>query len=354
MARKKEQEAEEGAYWMDTYGDMVTLLLTFFVLLFAMSSVDQDKWEIFVKAFQGKVETGSQVVINVLDPDELSGDKKVPNSGQGETVGTTEQIETPENFEELFLFLQQYIKEQGMDGDVELSKGDGYTFIQFGNNIFFDGDQATIRPDAKKILDFMAGAFAYIPEQIKEVAIYGHTAQERKDIPNTLDFDWTLSNDRAKNVALYLMKKNTLTADKFSCTGYGQNRPIVPHDGTEESRKQNRRVEFRISEEGAATIPLEDIYKELMNGGNPEDIIKDKEDKTSTSSTNGTSSSDTSSKNTSSSDTSSTTSDQTSSEQADKDKSKDTVDKDVVINIPTYNVADIAKNALNVKDSTKK
>lgn len=347
MARKKQEQPEEGAYWMDTYGDMVTLLLTFFVLLFAMSTVNAEKWEMFVKAFQGKSEQASQIVVNVVDPGDKNADKKVPNKGIGETMGTTNKIEKPTNFDELFLYLQQYVKDNGLESEVQLSKGDGYTFIQFGNNIFFDGNLAVIRPDGQKILDFMSSAFAYIPDQIKEVSIYGHTAQESKDVPNSLDFDWTLSTNRAKNVGLYLMKKNVLTADKFSCIGYGQYRPIIPHDGTEASRKQNRRVEFRISEEGAKIIPLEDIYQEVLKGGNPEDLEKKakekqkqeeekkKQDKTSSMPAKDDSKS---------SDTSSTQTDKKSDE---KNKS----DNQIVITLPKYNLADIAKNIIDDNNS---
>ena len=62
MARKK-KSAEEGASWMDTYGDMVTLLLCFFVLLYSMSTVDAMKWELVVKSFNPNAEKVSQIVI---------------------------------------------------------------------------------------------------------------------------------------------------------------------------------------------------------------------------------------------------------------------------------------------------
>ena len=53
MARKK-QEEEGGGSWMDTYGDLVTLLLTFFVMLYSMASVEEDKWAALVKAFNNR------------------------------------------------------------------------------------------------------------------------------------------------------------------------------------------------------------------------------------------------------------------------------------------------------------
>nr|WP_051527272.1 flagellar motor protein MotB [[Eubacterium] cellulosolvens] len=50
MAKKKGGGGDEGGNWMDTYGDLVTLLMTFFVLLYSMSSLDQSKWQLFVKS----------------------------------------------------------------------------------------------------------------------------------------------------------------------------------------------------------------------------------------------------------------------------------------------------------------
>ena len=61
--KKKKRDSGGGGSWLDTYADMVTLLLTFFVLLFSMSTVEQSKWEALVESFTGK-NPSSNVVIN--------------------------------------------------------------------------------------------------------------------------------------------------------------------------------------------------------------------------------------------------------------------------------------------------
>ena len=72
--KKRQPAAEGGANWMDTYGDMVTLLLCFFVLLYSISSVDQQKWEIIVKSFNPGADSVSQIV---TDSDLKEGDNDV-------------------------------------------------------------------------------------------------------------------------------------------------------------------------------------------------------------------------------------------------------------------------------------
>jgi len=67
MARQRPQQDEGGSNWMDTYGDMVTLLLTFFVLLFAFSSVDDAKWNTLVQAFTGQPPVRSIAAVELID-----------------------------------------------------------------------------------------------------------------------------------------------------------------------------------------------------------------------------------------------------------------------------------------------
>ena len=76
--KKKSKAPEEGASWMDTYGDMVTLLLCFFVLLYSISSVDQVKWENLVKSLNpdASKEVSQLVTVDDIKP----GDEDVPGS----------------------------------------------------------------------------------------------------------------------------------------------------------------------------------------------------------------------------------------------------------------------------------
>ena len=100
--RKKGGGGEDCGSWMDTYGDMVTLLLCFFVMLYSMSSLDQQKWEIFVKSiFPNSGET-EQIAIN-QDISEAEYDV----SGN---MDFDEAISDPENPEEIRHFLMETVQ----------------------------------------------------------------------------------------------------------------------------------------------------------------------------------------------------------------------------------------------------
>ena len=166
MARKQ-KAPEEGASWMDTYGDMVTLLLCFFVLLYSISTVDAMKWELVVKSFNPKAEEVSQIVMET----------EMNEEGMEVPGGTDVPLDEIEDFEDLYYMLQEAIAENNLEGEVELEKGEGYTFINFRDNIFFDGDKAVLKDEGKAILDAFIKALNSVSSTIGEIQVLGHTSQ---------------------------------------------------------------------------------------------------------------------------------------------------------------------------------
>ena len=147
MKKRRKKSEEGGSNWMDTYGDMVTLLLCFFVLLYSISSVDQSKWIKLVESFNPEAKKVSQIVTDT----EVEADDEVPGG-----VNADEQAA----FDELHDRLKQAVQDAGIESEVELTKGDGYSFVRFRDTMFFDGDSSIIRPEGKQILDIFAAAIA--------------------------------------------------------------------------------------------------------------------------------------------------------------------------------------------------
>lgn len=253
MARKQ-KAPEEGASWMDTYGDMVTLLLCFFVLLYSISTVDAMKWELVVKSFNPKADKVSQIVIETEQNEQ---GMEVPG-------GTDVPLDEIEDFEDLYYLLQQAIAENNLEGEVELEKGEGYTFINFRDNIFFDGDSAVLLDEGKHILDAFIGALNSVASTVGEIQVLGHTSQADPDRPNNPVNDRVLSSERAARVAAYIHQNSQVSPEKIIAIGYGQHRPIASFD-TAENRAKNRRVEILITKDDAVVQSLEEYYDEIYN-----------------------------------------------------------------------------------------
>lgn len=246
MKKRRKKSEEGGSNWMDTYGDMVTLLLCFFVLLYSISSVDQSKWIKLVESFNPEAKKVSQIVTDT----EVEADDEVPAG-----VNADEQAA----FDELHDRLKQAVQDAGIESEVELTKGDGYSFVRFRDTMFFDGDSSIIRPEGKQILDIFAAAIAPAGDIIQEIQILGHTTQALPDVQNDVVSDRVLSAERAANVTGYIQNKNILSPDKLVSVGYGQFRPVAPFD-TEANRSKNRRVEFIITKNNSVQRSLDEYY----------------------------------------------------------------------------------------------
>ncbi|XOQ43503.1 MAG: OmpA-like domain-containing protein [Clostridium sp.] len=267
MRKKNRDDSSGGPSWLETYSDMVTLLLTFFVLLFSMSTINSNKWQKLVAALSAnlaKTPVSSQQSV-VIDPESNVSSQAPDAAAVDEGLGEEDEpVDEVTDFDQLYAYLKRYIEQNHLEGNVKIFKGDNYTFLSFQNSIFFDGNSAVLRPEGKVILDFLCDAISNIPDQIGEIRFYGHTAKvSATDTPERQAFDRGLSDDRAKNVLLYVQAKGIISGAKMVSAGYGEYRPIVPDDGTEETRAKNRRVEIYLSKTGTTADVLDKVYEEI-------------------------------------------------------------------------------------------
>ena len=260
---RRSSSSEEGGNWMDTYGDMVTLLLTFFVMLYSMSNLNQEKWEIFVKSIYPNGGQENQVAMN-----------QEVGSGRYEVTGSMDtDVEPPQgiDIDTLYLVLAQEL-DQANIGGATVSKGDGYTFVSFEDQAFFDGDSSVLTEEAKQVLDVFCSAIAPAASQIGQVDIMGYTSQGDPNRPNNPRTDRLLSSMRSAEVAAYIQEKNIIEPDKLVGISYGQYRPVASFD-TREGRAKNRRVEILLLNEGADVKSLNEYYSELESGVNSETTV---------------------------------------------------------------------------------
>jgi len=249
MARKKKSSGGGGgAYWMDTYGDMVTLILTFFILLYSFSTINEKKWAALVYAMTGKDSTIENFDDTDIDvPDNFSPD---PSATLGYPPEATPGPDDPDkissdNLEQLYQSIKSYIAASGMEASIEVSKTDLEIVIKLLDNIMFDSGSALLKDDSFIILSNISDALVQYGEQINMVRIEGHTDDRQINTPQ-YPSNWELSTARAVNVLKYLIEEKGFDKNKISAVGYGEYHPIDTNT-TPEGRSKNRRVVFVIT-----------------------------------------------------------------------------------------------------------
>ncbi|MBS5164772.1 MAG: flagellar motor protein MotB [Butyricicoccus sp.] len=236
MARRKRDKGGgfNGPNWLDTYADMVTLLLCFFVLLVATADTNKEKWAILVKSLNPDGDP-SQIV-----------DMMAENPGEYAVNGGVDKPVDMDATDRLYYALKQYISQSNLDQTVSITKGDTYEFVTFDSTVFFQPNSYVIQKSGKQVLDGMANILKTMGTDIDEIRILGHTSQASAEMAYDLHHDRFLASNRADSVLLYLQDKNIIDPAKLVSVGYGQYRPIAGFD-TAEGRSKNRRVEMIIS-----------------------------------------------------------------------------------------------------------
>ena len=239
----KKHKGSGGASWMYTYGDMVTLLLCFFVLLYSMSTIDQQKWVQLVQSFNP--DAIHEITENKGNNGQIA-DPTTPVDGDQSENNVTTQQQVDQALEQLYLDLQMYVAQQGAAENISVTKGGGYVFISFNDAVFFDGDSYVLRSDGEEVLDEVGEIIRKAAPAIDELRVLGHTAQGDPNKPNNPSTDRFLASNRATVVLVYLQEMNILDPARMISMGYGQFRPVAEND-TREGRAKNRRVELIVT-----------------------------------------------------------------------------------------------------------
>ena len=266
---KKRGGGDEGGSWMDTYGDLVTLLMTFFVLLYSMSSIDSAKWDVFVRSIFPNGRPGEKSAEQIIINGQAT-DKDEPAGELGDS-GAPENTVDPNNINELYLQIAQALNAAGIDG-VEVSRGQDYTFVVFKDKAFFAGDSSVITPQGQETLSIFCDTIAPDANKLSQVNIMGHTAQADPERANNPRNDRILSVMRAAEVCLFIQGRGIISPDKLVSIGYGQFHPIADN-ATSDGRAKNRRVEILLIDEGAEIRNINEYFEEYYSGANADKTI---------------------------------------------------------------------------------
>lgn len=250
MAKKRRTPPDEsgGGYsWMDTYGDMVTLLLCFFVLLYSFSSMDSSKAKQLIGAFSG---SESPYVIEAMDAKTVRKsaiepiDSMVNVKGRKNIQGAGGTTATENNFDKLYASIRNYISVNNLESELSVTKTDDTIILRFGEVFLFNSGKADLLPNGRKQLAKIVDIIVQYESSVRMITIEGNT--DNVPIKNQEFSDnWDLSVTRASNVLHTVLEYNTIKPEKLAAVGYGEYHPIDTNT-TAAGRAHNRRVDFVI------------------------------------------------------------------------------------------------------------
>src|SRR5436305_4355989 len=271
-----DEEHENHERWLVSYADMMTLLMVLFVVLFAMSQVDQKKFAALADglakgfgsptvALTGEGTKISEDTADASDPVDLNGtgangettagQTQVNNSAQDKALQKAVQDadrarqqnmqsdaqKEVQNFDQI---KKQILDQATRDGEQSAVK---FTIDERGlvvtivtSNVVFAGDRADLLPAGQRLIDSVAPALVKLPNHIE---VDGHTNQ--LPVP-TVNYPsaWELSTARASDVVRYLIKAG-VSEDRLSATGYAGTKPLYPPSDPR-AATLNRRVEIIV------------------------------------------------------------------------------------------------------------
>lgn len=230
MKKKKAAKAENHERWLLTYADLITLLLVFFIVLYAGSQEDSKKFAILAQGLR----SGFNNISN-----EGGGGSSAVFMGSGSTNAGGLSSELTD-FESIRNAVQKAATERGIVDRVTVRMEQDRIVIGITGDVLFSSGGSQIRPSAQPVLDAVADTLRGKPNEIR---VEGHT----DNVPiNTPDYNsnWELSSARATAVLRALVTRG-LPADKLFAAAYGDTRPKADNT-TAEGRAQNRRAEIVV------------------------------------------------------------------------------------------------------------
>lgn len=240
MSRRNKNLEEKKAgssNWMTTFSDLMTLLLTFFVLLYSFSSVDAQKFKNMANALQS-ILTG-QNNIAILESDPSSGEESVEKVQNPKNQQSSSPLEG--ETKKIYQKVKEFIEKENLGAEVTLRADRRGVIIEIKENILFDSGKAKLKPESMALLDKLTNL---INEFENEIIVEGHTDNVpifNEEFPS----NWELSVTRATTVVRYFTEQKKVEPKRLSAAGYGEYHPIVPNDNAE-NRALNRRVNILI------------------------------------------------------------------------------------------------------------
>jgi chemotaxis protein MotB len=237
--------------WLVTYSDLITLLLVFFIIMYAMSNVDKVKFSTLAQSLYSALHQNQQIPLQGLGSSSLllSGDQNNGDTSPA-PVNTPSQSQTQQidqaQLDSLYNLIHNYIQQNHLQNQVSISNQDRGVQITMRDIALFATGQAVLRPQAQKLINGFVPFFKSLPNNI---VVEGYT--DNQPISTSIyPSNWELSSARAMSV-VRLLANDGLQGSRLSGTGYGQYDNVKPND-TEADRQLNRRVNIVVLRQALA------------------------------------------------------------------------------------------------------
>lgn len=233
MKRKIIKNNTDHNRYLISYSDLITLLLGFFVILYATTKIDTENYKRLQSALKKAFNTGS--------PSVLDGSDGVLDGSKSVLPEPTVPVSRSGSISEIQGKVEKGLLSYFQSSQVTMVKEGDAIKIDMPEKLLFNSGKAEIKSEGLKFIDSLAEILSAIPNQI---TIDGHT--DNVPISNeSFKSNWHLSVARAMNVAYSMMQKG-LRKENIAVRGYGDQRP-KESNATEKGRAKNRRVELIIS-----------------------------------------------------------------------------------------------------------
>lgn len=248
MARRREQEADfNHDRWLVSYADFITLLFAFFVVMYAVSSVNEGKYRVLSDSLITAFNKSSPTT---LEPIQVG---KIKRSGEPQAIelikkpsvidlssmprpASRSDVKEQDPMHILLGALRVSMAALADQGMVKVNSDESGIEVEISTNILFESGSATLARQATPILQTLARVLRAYPNEIN---VQGYT----DNIPirsNLFPSNWELSAARAASVVQIFMREG-LDPVRLSATGFGEFRPVADN-ATEQGRQRNRRV----------------------------------------------------------------------------------------------------------------
>jgi len=237
--KKRTGGGENHERWLITYADLITLLMIFFVVMYAMSKVDESKFDSLVVSLKNVFQPTATVPLEQVGGSAIV--SRTPDLNRRDSAGAKERAQAERaQLDELKKKVEAFVQSKGLSGKINVLDTERGLQITLSDAALFDSGQAALKESAQTVLGGLAPFLQIVPNK---VAVEGHT----DNVPirtERFPSNWELSSQRAVNV-VHFFEGAGVAHERLQAVGLADTMPLAAND-TDDGRAANRRVNLIV------------------------------------------------------------------------------------------------------------